>query len=187
MINGYLDWADISDYDDISDDYVGVEPGCDIRIRLIGSPAKMVYISGYDNIGLYIDNEDVGRQLQNKYGAYLKDVSVQYLCWCIDRESNSLKILDVPASVAEVFSNREALVGRQIAGIEEGCDWRIVSNGLTGDNIRYEVKYVEETPLSQAEADMVNIRVNDGRGIYDIFAYLNSYSFLGAEEELFGL
>ena len=186
MINGYLDWADISHYDDISDDYLRVEPGCDIRIRLIGSPAKMVYVLGYDNIGLCIDNEDVGRQLEEKYGAYLRVVSVQYLCWCIDRESNSLKILGMPASVAEALSSREALVGRQIASIDEGCDWIIVSNGLTGENIRYETVYLEETPLSQAETDMVNIRVNDGRGIYDVFAYLNSYSFAEAEEELFG-
>ena len=78
----------------------------------------------------------------------------RYACWCIDREDNKMKILDMPVSVAKTFGNRELLIGKKIAKAEEGCDWAILTNGKQGKDVRYEAVYLEETPLSCAEKQM---------------------------------
>ena len=66
-----------------------------------------------------------------------------------------MKILDMPVSVARAFGNREKRLDREIAGIYEGCDWLIDTNGRTGKEVRYEAVYLEDTFLTSSEVELV--------------------------------
>ena len=42
-----------------------------------------------------------------------------------------------------------ALVGKKVSGSQEGCDWKITTNGKTGKDVRYEAVYIEETIIER--------------------------------------
>lgn len=170
-----------------SDRFLRVKPDCKLTVRLIDDPVRVVKIFSNDRRCAVIDSEDVGRRLREKYPHKLSSVSVRFACWCIDRDDNTLKILDMPASVARAFGNREALAGKKIAGIAEGCDWSVITNGKQGMEVRYDVVYIEESPLSCAERQMVEGHKSEQDGHYDLMKIFKSCSFEEAEEKLFGI
>ena len=167
-----------------SDRFLRVKPGCKLRIRLIDDPVKVVRIFSNDRKCASLKNEDVGERLKSKYPSKLSSVSVRYACWCIDRDDKKMKILDMPASVARKFGNREALVGKGIAGDFDGCDWAGTTNGTQGKDVRYEAIYIEETPLSCAERQMVDEHKSGEYGNYDLTKIYKSYDFEEAENKL---
>ena len=95
-----------------------------------------------------------------------------------------MKILDMPASVARAFGNREALFGKKIAEDDEGCDWVVMTNGKQGKDVRYEAVYVEETPLTCSEKKMVEDQRSEDNGYYDLTRIFKSVSFEEAREKL---
>ena len=163
--------------------FLRVKPGFDSRVRLLFSPYKLVKIFTNDRRCLNLNSEDIGRQLQQKYGDKLNDISERICSWCIDRTDDTLKILDLPMSVSRTIGNHESLAGKKIPGIEQGCDWRIITNGKTGMDVRYEAIYIEETPLTEAQKDMIK---NSGieQDLSKIFKPLN---FEDAEKKILGL
>ena len=164
-------------------EFLRVKQDCKLKIRLLGNPIRVVKIFTEDRKCLVLDNEEVGRKLKEKYADQLGNVSVRYACWSIDRDDNSLKILDMPRSVARAFGNRASLLGKKISGAKEGCDWAVVTNGKRGKDVRYEVFYIEETPLTEAEKKMVENR-KESDGHFDLTKIFKSYSFDEAEERL---
>ncbi len=170
-----------------SDRFLKVKPDCKLKVRLIEDPVKVVKIFGNDRRCAVIDSEDVGRRLNEQYSRKLSSVYVRYACWCIDRDDNSMKILDMPKSVARAFGNRQALAGKGIAGVNEGCDWSIITNGKKGKDVRYQAVYLEETPLTQAEQQMVEDQKSEKNGYFDLTKIFKSQSFKEAEEKLFGI
>ena len=167
------------------DEFIRVKPGCNLKVRLIGDPVKVVKIFTDDRKCIGLDNEEVGQQLKSKYPNELSSVNIRYACWCIDRDDNALKILDMPVTVARTLGNRVALVGKKISG-QEGCDWSIITNGRQGKDVRYEAVYLEETPLSCSEKKMVEDQKSEKDGHFDLTKIFKSYSFEEAEEKLFG-
>ncbi len=160
-----------------------VRPDCKLKVRLIGTPVQVVKVFTNDRKCIVIDNEDVGQLLKDKYPDRIGNVSVRYACWSIDRKDNTLKILDMPASVARAFGSRVEIVGKKISGAKEGCDWAIGTNGKKGKEVRYEVVYLSETTLTQAELEMVNKRMADKEN-YDLTKVFKSCSFDEAEAKL---
>ena len=169
-----------------SEQFLRVKPDCKLRVRLIDNPVKVVKIFSNHRKCAVLNNEDVGRRLKEKYTNKLSSVNIRYACWCIDRDSKLMKILDMPQSVARAFGNRTQVVGKKISGIEEGCDWIISTNGKKGKNVRYEVVYIEETPLTYEEIKMVEYKKEETDGHFDLTKIFNSCSFYAAEEKLFG-
>ena len=169
-----------------SDKFLRVRPDCKLTIRLIDNPVKVVRIFSDDRKCAVIDSEDVGNSLKSMYPHRLSSVSIRYSCWCIDRDDNKMKILDMPVSVARGFGNRELLIGKKIAGEFEGCDWSITTNGKQGKEVRYEVVYLKESPLSCAEKKMVEDHKSGTYGHFDLTKIFKSNSFEDAEEKLFG-
>lgn len=169
-----------------SERFLKVKPDCKLKVRLIEDPVKVVKIFGNDRRCAVIDSEDVGRRLKEQYPTKLSSVYVRYACWCIDRDSNSMKILDMPKSVARAFGNRQVLAGKGISGVNEGCDWGIGTNGKTGKDVRYNVVYIEETPLSCAEKKMVEDQKSEKNGHFDLINIFESLNFKEAEGKLFG-
>ena len=85
--------------------FLKVKPGCKLFVRLIGQPVRMVKVSSHDRRHAIIESEDVGQLLREKYPQKLSRVYERYACWCIDRDDNTMKILDMPASVFIAFAN----------------------------------------------------------------------------------
>ncbi|MHC4291124.1 MAG: hypothetical protein ACYSTR_02790 [Planctomycetota bacterium] len=170
-----------------ADRYLKVKPGCKLFVRLIGEPVKVVKIVTHDRRYADIESEDVGRMLREKYPHKLSRVFVRYACWCIDRVDGSLKILDMPVSVAKAFANRVTIVGKKIADIAEGCDWSITTNGKKGMNVRYEAVYLNESPLTHSEIQMVEDLKSGEDGQFDLTKILKSLNFKEAEGRLFGI
>ncbi|MBW8015583.1 MAG: hypothetical protein FVQ82_05295 [Planctomycetes bacterium] len=170
-----------------SEKFFKVKPDCKLRIRLIDDPVRLVKIFSHDRKCAVIESEEVGKRLREQYPTKLSSVNIRFACWCIDRDDNSLKILDMPVSVARTLGNREALVGEKIAGIAEGCDWSITTNGKQGMEVRYDVVYLEETPLSCLEREMVEDKKSEKNGHYDLTKIFGSCDFEEAEEKLFGI
>ena len=167
-----------------ADEFLRVKPGCNLKVRLIGNPVKVIKIFTHNRKCIILDNEETGQHLKTKFPDLLGSVNIRYACWVIDRDSNSLKILDMPQSVARAFGNREVLVGKKIAGANDGCDWSIITNGKKGKDVRYEAVYLEETSLTEAEKQMVKNRKAEEGSYFDLTKIFKSYSFKEAEEIL---
>ena len=163
-------------------EFLKVKQDCKLKVRLLGKPVKVVKIFADDRQCIVLDNEDVGKKLKQKYADKLDNISVRYASWCIDRDDNSMKILDMPVTVARAFGNR-ALLGKKISNISEGCDWAVVTNGKKGKDVRYDVVYMSETPLSEEEVKMVEDQKESGCH-FDLTKIFKSYSFEEAEEKL---
>jgi len=166
-----------------SDKFLRVKPDCKLKVRLIGQPVKVVRVFSYDKKCISIDNEEMGKQLMQKHADKISNVSVRYACWCIDRNVNTMKVLDMPTSVARSFGSRAEIVGKKISSSKEGCDWAIGTNGKTGKDVRYNIVFLEETPLTQAEQEMVKNRMAD-RDSFDLTMIFKSCSYEEAEERL---
>ncbi len=169
-----------------SDELLRVRPECKLNVRLIDQPVKVVRVFSNDKKCIVVDNEHVGQQLRQKYAGKIGNISVRYACWCIDRDTNTMKILDMPKSVAKAFGSRAEIIRREISGIKEGCDWVVGTNGRTGKDVRYNVAYQEETPLTHSEQEMVDDRREDKDG-FDLTKVFKSYGFDEAEEKVMGV
>ena len=174
-----------SKYD--SEYFLKIRPGCKIKVRLIGDPVKVTRIFSNDRKCVILNNENVGNRLQSRYPSKTGNVSVRFACWCIDRADDSMKILEMPASVARALGNREALLGKKIADIAEGCDWSITTNGKKGMNVRYEAVYLNESPLTHSEIQMVEDLKSGEEGQFDLTKIFESLNYKEAEEKLFGI
>ena len=181
-----VDWNSVcsskKNYD--PDRFLRVKPDCKLKVRLIGLPVKVVKIFSNDKKCFILKSEETAKQLKEKYPDMLGNISVRYASLCIDRHDNSLKILDMPLSVARGFSNRETLVGKKISCKSEGCDWSVITNGKQGKNVRYEVVYIEETPLSEDEIQTITNKKASPDRSYDLGKIFETSCFAEAEEKL---
>jgi hypothetical protein len=167
-----------------SDDFLRVKSDSNLTVRLLGRPVRAVKIFTHDRKCIILDNEEIGQHLKAKFPDLVGNISIRYACWCIDRDSGALKILDMPQSVARAFGTRAKLIGCNISGAVEGCDWKIITNGKSGKDVRYEAVYIEETPLTEAEKQKVESRKSEEGRYFDLTKIFKSYSFKEAEEQL---
>lgn len=165
--------------------FLKVKPDCKLKVRFIDNPVKVVKIFSDDKKCAILDNEETGRKLKEKHPNDLSDISIRFACWCIDRDDNTLKILDMPFSVAKAVGNRQLLVGKQVGGTNQGCDWSIITNGRKGKDVRYEAVFLDETPLSCAEIKMVEDKKSEQDGHFDLGKIYKTHSFVEAEKLLF--
>jgi len=168
-----------------SSTFLRVKPDCKLKVRLVSDAVKVVKVFNKHRVCAVLDSEEIGMQLRAKYPKELSNVSVRYVSWCIDRDSKSMKILDMPKSVAISFSDRQIRVGKKIAEYNEGCDWMIMTNGKQGKEVRYEVVYLEDTILSKAEIELIEDQKTEKYGHYDLTKIFKSLSFEEAEKKLF--
>ena len=166
-----------------SDELLRVRPECKLRVRLIGQPVKYVRLFTKNKKSIVVDSENVSHELKQKHPHIIGNVSVRFACWCIDRATNTMKILDMPRSIARTLGSREEIIKKKISGSKEGCDWGIGTNGKTGKDVRYIAAYLEETPLTEEEIQMVKDRKAD-KDSYDLIKVFKSHSLEEAEEKL---
>ena len=166
------------------DGFLKVKPGCSLKVRLVGDPVKIVRVFTSDERCILIDSEETGRKLKEKYPKIIGNISVRYACWCFDRHDDRMKILEMPPSVAGSIANRVALVGKTISDIEEGCDWKISTNGEKGMKVRYEVNYIEESCLTAVERNMVEYQKLDKKRPFDFSKMFPCCGFKEADAKL---
>ena len=169
------------------DMFLRVKSGCKLKVRLVGKPMKVFKIFSRDKRCAILDSVETGEILKGRHAGKVGDVNVRYVCWSFDRDdSNALKVLDMPQSVARTIGNRQVLTGKSVSGSQEGCDWLIKTNGRTGKDVRYDAVYLEESPLTEKEIQMINEKresKDEKFNLLDIFKPLNVEQ---AEEKLFG-
>ena len=163
-----------------------VRPDCKYKVRLVSGPIKIIRVFNKDRKCAFLENEEIGIELRVKYPRELSDVTTRYACWCIDRDTKSMKVLDMPKSVATSFSDRQLRIGKMISEYNEGCDWMVMTNGKAGIEVRYEVVYLEDTILSKAEIELVEDQKTGKYGHYDLNKIFIPLSFEKAEKKLFG-
>ena len=167
-----------------NDGFLRVRPGCNLKVRLVGKPVKIVRVFTSDERCIPINSEETGHKLKEKYPSKIDNVSVRYSCWCFDRHDDRMKILDMPMSVADVIGNRVLLTGKTISDIEKGCDWKISTNGEKGMKVRYKVNYIEESCLTAVEQNMVEIQKLDKKRPYDLTEMFPCCGFKEAEAKM---
>ena len=79
---------------------------------MIGKPVKVYKVFTSDRRCIGLDSEETGKKLKEKYPSELGNLSIRYASWVIDRDDNSMKILDMPYSVARAFGVRVELIGK---------------------------------------------------------------------------
>lgn len=163
---------------------LSVRPGCRLQVRFVGDPVKIVRIFTSDDKCITVKNEDTACELKEKYPTKIKNISVRYSCWCFDRHDDRLKVLDMPKSVVCAISKYAESRAKKISDAEEGCDWKITTNGERGIDVRYKVSYVEETYLTDRERNIVEDRKLDKKRPYDLTKMYPSCSYLEAEYKL---
>ncbi len=84
----------------------------------------------------------------------LKKPSLRFAAYVIDRADNKVKILEAPQTVFRPIGARLGLTGQNPGGGKDGSDWQITVTG-TGLNTTYAVDYIEQTPLTQEERDLI--------------------------------
>lgn len=84
----------------------------------------------------------------------LKKPSLRYAAYVIDRADNKVKILEAPQTVFRPIGARLGLTGQNPGGGKDGSDWQITVTG-TGLNTTYAVDYIQQTPLSPEERDLI--------------------------------
>ena len=164
-----------------------VKPGCKYTVRLVSGPIKIIRVFSKDRKCAFLEDEEIGTKLRHKYPGELSDITTRYACWCLDRGSKSMKILDMPKSVATSFGNRQSCIGKEIAEYNEGCDWMITTNGRQGKDVRYETVYLEDTFLTNTEVELVEDQKTGKYGHYDLNKIFKSLNFEEAEKKLFNV
>ena len=170
-----------------SSTFLRVKPDCKYKVRLVSGAVKIFRVFSKDRKCAFLENEEIGTELRHKYPRELSDITTRYACWCIDRGSKSLKILDMPKSVATSFGNRQSCIGKEIAEYNEGCDWMITTNGRQGKEVRYETVYLEDTFLTHSEIELVEDQKTGKYGHYDLNKIFKSLNFEEAEKKLFNV
>jgi len=94
-----------------------------------------------------------------------------------------MKILDMPESVIKVFQRRKQITNKEISGVNEGCDWAIMTNGQKGLNVKYDAVYIKESPLTEEEQKIVETE-RKTREKYDLIEVCRPCSFNEVEERL---
>ncbi len=164
--------------------FLKVKPGCKLKVRLVGDAVRLVRIFTRDSRCINIDSEETANKLKEKYPDKVENISVKYACWCFDRHGGKMKILEMPVSVFSAISNRMVSTGKKISDIEEGCDWKISTNGAKGIDVRYEVTYLKESCLTAIEQNMVADRKTDKKMQYDLTEMFPCFGFWEAEWQL---
>ena len=167
--------------------FLRVQSGCKYTVRLVSGAIEIIRIFSKDRKCAFLEDEEIGTELRHKYPRELSDITRRYACWCLDRDSKSMKILDMPKSVATSFGNRQSRIGKEIAEYNEGCDWMIMTNGRQGKEVRYETVYLEDTFLTNAEIELVEDQKTGKYGHYDLNKIFKSLNFEEAEKKLFNV
>jgi len=167
-----------------NDTILYVKPHCNLTVRLVENPVKVVRIFAVDDTCIQVDNEKTAYKLKEKYPDKVYNISVRYACWCFDRHDNRIKVLDMPQSVFNAIGQQSKLRTKKISDLEEGCDWKITTNGEKGLKVRYTVHYVEESPLSAVERNIVTFQKIDKKSPFDLTKIYTGDSFLDASVKL---
>jgi hypothetical protein len=161
-----------------------VKPGCNIKVRLVGEPVRIVRIFTQDDICLPVDSEKTANLLKAKFPEKVKNISVRYACWCFDRHDDRMKVLEMPKSVFSMIDKQTQSGKKKISEQEEGCDFKISTNGKTGMDVRYTVDSEKDTSLTDIEKHMILVQQANKKRPYDLTKLFKSCSYLDAGVKL---
>ena len=161
-----------------------VKPGCNLKVRPICKLIRVLEIyAGYGKY-LYLENENSGQLLKDKYPDRLGRPSDRYACWVINRKDGSLRILDMPYYVYRPLFDRELSIDKKIYDSQFGGDWNITTNGKKGKGVRYKTVFVEKAPISEDEMNMIRNKKSEQDDYFDLSKIYDICSFEQADAKL---
>ena len=161
-----------------------VRPGCNLKVRLVGEPVKVVRAFTNDDRCIMLDSEETGQKLKEKYPNKIGNISVRYACWCFDRHDDKIKVLEMPKFVFNAIGKQSKSGKKKISEQEDGCDFRITTNDKTGMDVRYTVDYEKDTSLTDIEKHMILVQQANKKRPYDLTKLFKSCSYLDAGVKL---
>lgn len=161
-----------------------VRPGCNVKVRLVDNPIRVVRIFTQDGLCLPVGNEKIAHQLKAKYPEKVKNISVRYACWCFDRHDDRLKVMEMPQSVFTDIGKQAKTTQKKISDPEEGCDFSISTNGKTGLDVRYTVEPLDETSLTDIEKHKILVQQANQKRPYDLTKLFKTCGYLDAGVKL---
>jgi len=118
----------------------------------------------------------------------LKKPSLRYAAYVIDRADGKVKILEAPQTVFRPIGASLEMTGKNPGGVGDGSDWYIKVTGQ-GLNTKYDVGFIEHSPLSAEEKALVKDTLKDDNGEFDKEKLNKLYKVdtpAEIEEKLFG-
>jgi len=91
----------------------------------------------------------------------LKPASSRYAIYVIDRENEDLKVMEGPKTVFVPFRKKYEVTNKDPGGSTTGGDWEIEVTGSGKDGTAYTVTYIENTPLTKEEKEMITEKMED--------------------------
>ena len=91
--------------------------------------------------------------------------SKRYAINVIDRKDSKVKVIEGPNSIFKAFRQYFEETTRNPGGANSGADFKISVTG-TGEETRYETKFVKRTPLTDDEKAMVHSNIYDLTALY---------------------
>lgn len=161
-----------------------VRPGCNLKVRFVGEPVKVVRAFTNDDRCIMLDSEETGQKLKKIYPNKIGNISVRYACWCFDRHDERLKVLEMPKFVFSAIGKQSKSGKKQISDMEDGCDFSISTNGKTGLDVRYTVEPLDETSLTDIEKHKMLVQQANKKRPYDLTKLFKTCGYLDASVKL---
>jgi len=190
--NEYVEWKSVAPKKEfVSGDkipYLWLKKGNTYKVRPIHMPVHF-FKYFHQNEGklrtAICENPKTDPNYQIRHDTYaeLKKPSERYAMYAIDRADGKMKIMEGPPAVFKHFRLRFEATGKKPGAGKEGGDWSITVDTKSSFDM-YSVTYLEDTPLSSEEKDLVKEAMNQDRErLQKIYAIDESKDL---EKKLFG-
>jgi len=189
-MEGYLEWSDIPENESKSTqkkhEYLWLKSGKKYRVRPVHYAVPLFKYFHRDAKGmlrtaLCPDPDKCEVALAHPE---LKKPSRRYAIYVIDREDGKLKIMEGPKSVFLPLKKRFEATGKNPGGSDTGGDWQIEITGKGQKNTTYSVVFLEDTPLSGEEKQLVKEVMEDEKRLFKNIYKVNTPEEI--EKRLFG-
>lgn len=164
-MSDFVQWNDVasgnnSGGDGSKNDFLKLESGNSYKIRPLFYPIQFwKYFHKHNEKLRTAICEDPDTCPVRASHPELGKAALRFAAYVIDRADGKIKILEAPQSVFRPIGNRAEATNKNPGDITEGSDWIIKVSGQ-GMKKRYEVTYLDQTPLSSAEKSLVKEALN---------------------------
>ena len=137
-------------------DFLRLESGKSYKIRPVFEPVKFFkyfHKNQQGKLRIAICAKPDTCPVRDKHPE-LKKPALRFAAYVIDRADGKVKILEAPQSVFRPIGASLEMTGKNPGGGADGSDWYVKVRGK-GLNTTYDVGFIERTPLSQEERDLI--------------------------------
>ena len=137
-------------------DFMKLEINKTYKLRMIGKPYE--YFQHWEPV-ICRSPGIQGGQVLDPLMLEQKNPAARYACWFLNREDNSLKIVDFPGSLLDSFLDWAKAFNAEPGG-RNGCDWQVKREGNANDprKSKYKAMPLDRAPFTEEELAMINAK-----------------------------